>query len=82
MYVYPFCFDGSACSAGDPGLILWSGQSGEGNGNQFQYFCLENCMERGAWQASLWGYKESDRTEGLTQNHLLLLVVVQSLSHV
>ena len=52
------------------------------HGNQFQYFCLENCMERGAWQASLWGYKESDRTEGLTQNHLLLLVVVQSLSHV
>jgi len=31
----------------------------------FQYSCLENSMERGAWQAtySLWGCKESDMTE-------------------
>ena len=24
--------------------------SGEGNGNPLQYFCLENAMNRGAWQ--------------------------------
>ena len=24
---------------------------GEGNGNPLQYFCLENSMDRGAWQA-------------------------------
>ena len=24
---------------------------GEGNGNPFQYSCLENTMDRGAWQA-------------------------------
>ena len=38
----------SACSAGDPGSIPGLGQSpGEGNGNPFQYSCLENPMERG-----------------------------------
>ena len=26
---------------------------GEGNGNPFQYFCLENPMDRGAWWASV-----------------------------
>ena len=37
---------------------------GEGNGNPLQHSCLENPMDRGAWGAySLWGRKESDRTE-------------------
>ena len=36
----------SACSAGDPGLIPRLGRSlGEGNGNPFQYSCLENSMD-------------------------------------
>ena len=40
----------SACNAGDPGLIPGSGRSpGEGNGNSFQYPCLENPMDGGAW---------------------------------
>ena len=26
---------------------------GEGNGNPFKYFCLENPMDRGTWQAML-----------------------------
>jgi len=39
----------SACSAGDPGLILGSGRSpGEGNGYSLQYYYLENSMDRGA----------------------------------
>ena len=25
----------------------------EGNGNPLQYSCLENCMDRGAWQATV-----------------------------
>ena len=42
----------SACNAGDLGSILGSGRSpGEGNGNPFQYSCLENPMDRGDWQA-------------------------------
>ena len=40
----------SACSAGDPGLILASGRCpGEGNGYPLQYSCLENSMDRGNW---------------------------------
>ena len=46
----------SVCNAGDPGLILGSGRSpGEGNGNPFQYSCLENHMDRGAWRATVYG---------------------------
>ena len=37
----------SACSVGDPGLILGSGRSPrEGNGSPLQYACLENPMDR------------------------------------
>ena len=36
----------------DAGLILGSGRSsGGGHGNPLQYSCLENPMDRGAWQA-------------------------------
>ena len=53
-----------ACNAGDLGLIHGSGRSpGEGNGNPLQYSCLENPMDRGAWQASPRDCKESDTTE-------------------
>ena len=42
----------SACNTGDPGSIPGSGRShGERNGNLLQYSCLENSMDRGAWQA-------------------------------
>ena len=38
----------SACNEGDLGLIPGSGRPpGEGNGNPFQYPCLENPMDRG-----------------------------------
>ena len=41
----------SACKAGD----LGSGRSpGEGNDNPLQYSCLENSMDRRAWQAPLF----------------------------
>ena len=44
----------SACNAGDPGSIPGSWRSpGEGLGNPLQYSCLENPMDRGAWQATL-----------------------------
>ena len=40
----------SAWNAGDPGSIPGSGRSpGEGNGNPFQYSCLENPMDGEAW---------------------------------
>ena len=55
----------SACKAEGPGSILGSGISpGEGNGSPLQYSCLENPMDRGAWQAtSPWGHKESDMSD-------------------
>ena len=60
----------SACSAGDPGLIPGLGISpGEGNRNPLRYSFLENPIDRGPWQASPWGHKESDTAEGLTLSH-------------
>ena len=50
----------SACSAGDPGLIPGSGRSpGEGNSHPLYYPCLENSMDRGAWQATAHGVAKS-----------------------
>ena len=44
----------------DAGLIPGSGRSpGEGNGNPLQYSCLENSIDRGAWQATVHGVTES-----------------------
>ena len=50
----------SACNAGDLGSIPGLGRSpGEGNGNQLQYSCLENPMDRGAWRATVHGVAKS-----------------------
>ena len=46
----------SACNAGDTSSIPGSGRSpGEEHGNPLQYSCLENPMDRGAWQATVHG---------------------------
>ena len=56
-----------AASTGDAGSIPGSGRSpGGGHGNPLQYSCLENPMDRGAWQLQSWGHKESDTAEQLT----------------
>ena len=38
---------------------------GEGNGYPLQYSCLENSVDRGAWQATIHGVAESDTIEQL-----------------
>ena len=44
----------NAGDARDVGLIPGSGRSpGEGHGYPLQYSCLENPMDRGAWQAAV-----------------------------
>ena len=53
----------SACNAedtGDMSSIPGSGRSpGGGNGNPFQYSCLENPLDREAWQATVHGVAKS-----------------------
>ena len=55
----------SACNAWDPTSIPGLGTSlEEGNGNQLQYSCLENPMDKGAWWTTIH-CKQSDTTEWL-----------------
>ena len=50
--MFPWWLRQSAYNAGDLGLIPGLGISPEeGHGNPFQYSCLENPVDRGAWQA-------------------------------
>ena len=50
----------SACNVGNVGLIPGSGKSpGKGYGNPFQYSCLENPKDRGAWWDTVHGVANS-----------------------
>ena len=52
---------GHARNAGSvPG---WGRPLGGGPGNHLQYSCLESTVGKGAWQATVWSHKKSDRTE-------------------
>ena len=71
MYLigFPVGSDGeeSACNAKDPGSIPGLGRSpGERNDNPVQYSCLENSMDRAAWQATIHGVAKSQT--GLSNN--------------
>ena len=53
----------NAGDTGDAGLIPgWGRSPGGGHGNPclriLQYFCLENPMDRGAWQAISMGWQK------------------------
>ena len=55
----------SACNVGDAGSIpRWARSLEEGHSNPFQCSCLENPLDRGAWQAST--------VHRVTKNHTLL----------
>ena len=50
----------NAGDARDTGSIPGPGRSpGGGNGNPFQYSCLRNTMDRGAWWATVYGFAKS-----------------------
>ena len=50
----------NAGDTGDPGLIPEMGRSpGEGHGNPLQYSYLENTVERGAWQGTVYEVEKS-----------------------
>ena len=45
----------------------WEDPPGEGNSYPLKYSCLENSIDRGAWQVTVHGVaKESDMTERLS----------------
>ena len=50
----------SACNAGDLSSVPGLGRSpGGGQSNPLQYSCLENSMDRGAWQTTVHGVIKS-----------------------
>ena len=62
LFIFTLGFPGgsegkeSAYNTGDLGSIPGSRRSpGVGNSNPLQYSCLENLMDRGAWQAIVYG---------------------------
>ena len=53
----------SVYNGGDLGAIPGLGRSpGEGNDNQLQSSCLENPMDKGAWQTTVHGSQVLDTT--------------------
>ena len=68
--------------------VLMSGLGrslGEGNGNLLQYSCLENSMDRGAWQTTVWGRNRvglSVVTKQQLRICIYYLLCAQSLSRV
>ena len=60
---------GDARNTRDIGLTPGLGRSpGEGHGNPLQYSCLENPMDRGAWQATVHRVADSDTSEATQQS--------------
>ena len=72
----------STCSARDPGLIPGSRRSPvEGNGNPLQYSCLENPMDRGAWQAIVHGVTKSGTRSVMSPSRTISIWGVLLQSH-
>ena len=67
----------SAYNAGDLGLIPRLGRSpGEGNGNPVLYSCLENSMDRGAWQTTFHGVTKSQTWTGQSMYFVLSFITI------
>ena len=70
-------------NAGGLGLIPGLGRSPEiGNGNQFQYSCLENAMDRGAWWAAPMGSQRVRHNWVTEHTHRILLEKQMSSIHI
>ena len=71
----------SASSSGDLDSIPWLGRSpGKGNGYPLQYSCLENPMDRGAWQATVYGLQNCPGAKDLVQDPVLNVFLTVGLS--
>ena len=81
-YCYYYCVPGgsdgkeSACNVGELGSIPGLGRSlGEGNDNPFQYSCLENPMDRGAWHTTVLGIAKG-QINRVTNTQLAVIILV------
>ena len=70
--------EADAGDAADIGLIPGLGRSpGEGNGNPLQYSCLENPVDRVAWQAIVHGVaKDWTRLSEQTTSVIVISIIV------
>ena len=67
----------------DVGSILRSGRSpGGGSANLLQYSCLENPVDRGAWQATVHSIRKLDMTEATYYTHTHKAIGVHGWSQV
>ena len=71
----------SAGDARDVGSVPGSGRSsGVGNDTPLQYFCLENSMDRGAWQATVPASSKKSpdlsKAMGMMESQMLLLTLL------
>ena len=72
----------SACNAGDArdsdSIPGWGRSPGGGHGNPLQYYCLENPMDRGAWQVTVHGIAKSQTRLKQLSMHIFYFFLVQS----
>ena len=67
-----------------PGFNPWIGKSSRGgHGNPLQYSCLENGMDRGAWQTTVHGITKSwTRLKQLSSSNSILFSIVAAPIHI
>ena len=53
---------------------------GVGNGNPFQFSCLENSMDRGGWQATVHGIAKSQTRLSALSTHTILIQSLENIS--
>ena len=71
----------STCNVGDLGSVPGLGRSpGGGHGNPAQYSCLENPMDRGAWQAAVHSVAQSWTQLKRLSKHMLNLYIYHHIS--
>ena len=51
----------------------WEGSPGGEHGNPLQCSCLEKCVDRGVWRATVHGVAESDTTEHVAQRQVFYI---------